>query len=888
MPMTGNHPLPASYPLGRFALLAAVAGALPLMQPTALGDVRGDATAHGSQPFQQADAANPDRANDALEAQRAVYGERLSRVLTQRARNLLQRDQVYLGMLESAATLMRLSTELAPESPQIWRIALDLATTMEDGDADAAAFASLALRKLASLDPANEVVRLRALLDVIDRRQTAEERIEAYQRLLASDALAVVGAPVASRVAFDLALLLRRTGDIDGFERELLRSIDLDPSFPDATELAAGYFRMRAPTPAIEAQALRLALMANPVRTPAALALASLCLEQGAYSVAADILGVGADVLDMPKPDPVLDGVLTDLAIALWGAERIDEAFDRFALRQQALDRMLLSEVDRQNMLLSIEERTSIQMPVAPSFATVYAALTNSIGRADADIALKNMQVSYETQMTSIKQREERAETSDEERARARVELAAVKLQAAWALLWLGEDAAQAERWIGEASSQAELSDDARARFDGMLAFRRGAFADARTLLEPIAARDVAAGIGLAMTLEAMGDTRGAARQHLTIARSAPATAMGVWARDRLWRILGTTPTVFDGAEEVTRAATLPAEFLELMRNGSRKLLLRVRPHATSVRPWDPLLFDIEIVNMSAWPLAISQEGPIADTITVSAAVNVPGRAPAIPPLSLVAIDRSLVIPPRASVVIPVDVSLTDASLPLRDDPLNGAFVSVHGILNWRTTERGLEAGPLGSEGESALVHVRGESVTAEWIAQKLAELAEPSRMPDPEVIAMLAHTHRKVVREPDEFEPEVQQALAGSGQLLADAVERMSQEARAWLIFAAPHAPVVDSSTASSAAGSAELEAKLALLKAPVPELEPMMRVLSEDEDYLPQLSWIAVRVLRPEDESLTKALASTDPRIARFAALQRSWLVDVQEERRRELNLR
>jgi hypothetical protein len=66
------------------------------------------------------------------------------------------------------------------------------------------------------------------------------------------------------------------------------------------------------------------------------------------------------------------------------------------------------------------------------------------------------------------------------------------------------------------------------------------------------------------------------------------------------------------------------------------------------------------------------------------------------------------------------------------------------------------------------------------------------------------------------------------------------------------------------------------------------MMRVLSEDEDYLPQLSWIAVRVLRPEDESLTKALASTDPRIARFAALQRSWLVDVQEERRRELNLR
>ena len=292
-------------------------------------------------------------------AQVALYRERLSRSFAQRARNLLQGSQIYLGMLECSKELLELSTELAPENPFIWRVALDLATTMEDGDPAAAELASTALRRLNQLDPSNELVRLRVLLDAIEKRQTAEARIEAYRSLLEPDAIARIGDVVASRIAFDHAVLLRRTGDIEGFERELLRAIDLDPAFPDAIELAAGYFRMRAPTRAIEAQALRMAVIANPLRTPAALGLASLCLESGAYSVAADILKIEARVLDMPRPDPVLDAVLTDLCVALWGAGRTAEAFEEIALRQQALDQSLLDELDRQNAVLSPAERAS-------------------------------------------------------------------------------------------------------------------------------------------------------------------------------------------------------------------------------------------------------------------------------------------------------------------------------------------------------------------------------------------------------------------------------------------------------------------------------------------------------------------------------------------------
>jgi hypothetical protein len=317
------------------------------------------------------------------------------------------------------------------------------------------------------------------------------------------------------------------------------------------------------------------------------------------------------------------------------------------------------------------------------------------------------------------------------------------------------------------------------------------------------------------------------------------------------------------------------------MRDGSRKVLVRVRPRALEMRPWDPLLFDIELVNLSDWSLAISREGPIADTMTINASVTVPGRTPGPPPFALIALDRSLTLPARGAIVIPVDASLTDASATLRDDPISGAFLTLQGIMNWRTTATGLEAGPLGSEGDSPLVHVQGEVLTAEWVKDRLAALADPTQVPDPETIAMLAHAHRKVDRDPNEVLPGVAEALAGSGTTLADAARRLWPEARAWLVYAVPHGRGVADAAASGEADGAASEGV-------VPGLEPLMQALSEDTEFLPRLAWISVRSLRPEDAVLSQTLEFKDERLASFAKSCRAWLIDLQEERRRELNLR
>ncbi|MDI9404107.1 MAG: hypothetical protein QM516_09565, partial [Limnohabitans sp.] len=152
----------------------------------------------------------------------ALYNDRLARAFAQRARSMLQREYVFLGMLESGQAMIEQAVTLSPDNPFIWRVALDFGVTMEDGDAEAAALVRRALARLTQLDPDDEVIRLRRLLALVEQKQTVEERSATLSALLTQSSIAKIGPSVAARLAFDFALLLRRAGDQEGFERELL------------------------------------------------------------------------------------------------------------------------------------------------------------------------------------------------------------------------------------------------------------------------------------------------------------------------------------------------------------------------------------------------------------------------------------------------------------------------------------------------------------------------------------------------------------------------------------------------------------------------------------------------------------------------------------------
>ncbi len=817
--------------------------------------------------------------------QLATTRERLSRSFAQRARNLLQRQLVFLGVLDSAMMLVDEATSLAPDNPFIWRLALDLAATMEDGDPRAEALLTTALARLSDLEPWNDVMRFRRLAEAVARKQTAEERIAAYGVLLSDDNVERIGAPVAARLTFDLAILLRRTGDLDGFQRELVRAIDLDPAFPEATELAAGFFAANAPSPVEAARAMRLALLANPTREPAATGLAELCMAQGAYGPAAQILEIEAVLQETDLADAAYDGLVAQLVLATWGAGDPTRAIQLAQRRQETLNATLVASVERQGTQLSTEDRRRIVLPVDSVLTTAVAAAASGAGRADAPAAVSNAAASAKFEIDALERAAGELAPADEDGRRdSQRRIAEIALQGAMVQVWLGGDLELARTWFDRADGIEPIADDARRRFDGWIAARKGELAEARTLLGALPADDLLARLGVAVVDEADGQRQAAARGYLEVARAMPSSAVGLWSRARLEALLGTRVDVVEGAGAVAEAAALPPDFVALLRDGKSKLLLRLRPEHLDARPWDPFVFSVELTNRSAWPLSVTAQGPVADTMTITSTVNIPGRRPSLPPFAIVGFEGLFAIPPGGTLVVPVDLSLTDASLALREDPIAGAFLSAHAIINWTTTTMGLEPGALGVEVESDVVHIMGQRVTADWVRETVERLSDTTRAPDPELVVLLSYALVRAKDPASGLADDVRTALEATPDLITDATRRLWPEARAWVVFAAPRGRGQQGAAGLEGAASADI---LAVEPAAIPELEPMLAVLRGDESLATRMAWIAVRVRRPEDPVLAETEALADERLSAFARAFRSWMLDVQAERRRELNL-
>ena len=93
--------------------------------------------------------------------------------------------------------------------------------------------------------------------------------------------------------------------------------------------------------------------------------------------------------------------------------------------------------------------------------------------------------------------------------------IAQIGIEAAFVTLWLGGDIDRAQGYLDGATTllgEQAMSDDARRRFEGWTALRRDNVSQAVELLQPIAARDAAAQLGMALCHLAEGKRRDAAR----------------------------------------------------------------------------------------------------------------------------------------------------------------------------------------------------------------------------------------------------------------------------------------------------------------------------------------------------------------------------------------
>lgn len=746
--------------------------------------------------------------------------EALAAMLARRANRAVTVDPLTSAAIDVARHLYDLALELDPLDAELRRNALSLARLSDDDRARRAH-----VEAMVAADPADDVLRLERINDVLDRYQTAEQLSAAYDRLLDPANTGSLGPPVASRLAFDAAILRQRMDDPVGFAERLSRAVALDPSNKAAAATAAGYFRMQINDPFAQGELLVNLLMADPTDIVSQGALARHLLEHGAYRGAARLHRLVIETYRTARRFAP-DDLMADLALAQWASGDDVGARSTIRTRQLEMNAMARMQASEQRPGMTIEERGAITTPLSLLLSTVQMAMRDAAGEPPDAERLKLLREQYETM----------ARAAEPPPAALRAEAA---LELAWLMVWLGQDADGAEAMLRQAEALEPLTDAARGRFDGWIALRRGDVSAAAERLTPLAESDPAAAAGLGLALRHGEDALGAMRQFAFVVSRTPGSVLGVWARHQLASLMGSPVAPSDLASALERlASTIPGVIDRLPTEPGRLVSLRVEPLSAVIQPHEPIRVRVTITNTAPFSLGIGSNAPIRPTLVIEPRLYVAGVTMSTPPPPVVVeITRRLRLEPREALSFIVDLSQTSLGDIIGAVAIQGSGVELRGTLNYVLVDNNAIApGVLGATARPAPLRVEGVRVTPEWLDDALASIAEPDTPDDLVLMSLLAESvtfggtrqNEHVVARADRIVEE-----------LARSFVKLDAVSQAWLIGVLP-------------AGA---------------RLEPVRQAAKGIDHDLVRIVYLLTNVTKRDDPMLEAALRSERPRQRDFA---------------------
>ncbi len=832
--------------------------------PLATSQAADDAPPPGAAP-----AARP--ANEAIAR---ASSESLARVFAAFSRRNLRKDELVLADLELSLLLAEQATILNPADVFTWRALLNSAMLNDGTDPAVAALRRQAMDRIIALDPGDEVIRLRRIVDAIEEAPTAEERVARFEKALEPANRAAVGNAIASQLALKLALLLQRTGDIDGFERWLGEAVTLDPSSPSATAMAAGYFRFAAEESLDHAELLLTTMTANPLERTGLRSFASILFDRGAYRGATRFLSIAAEAEFTELPLIEYEALLSDLALATWASGDAKAAEGIIALRQRQLNeygRRVQMQAD-QSLLSNPERLADFRFPMLAESSAVRAAVVRSMGDpALATAAMAELYRSIDNQILRIDGRlkstleQEKRTATPEEELDAKGQKASLKLEAALLSYWIGEDAKRGDELVREADELIPLNDAAKARYAAWSALRSEQPASALPLFQAIRDRGEgetpAAALGLALAQIAAGDKRGGALALLEIWRAGRSTMVGIDARDRLAKLLGTAiPDDEEIAALESLAASVPQSFDRMLREGARPLVARIRWGSRPTTVLEPLPLTLELTNTTQWPLAISDAGPVNDIYIFQGSVQSVNASEITFTGEMGSLARSFVIPPRGTLSVPVDLAYTDFGIAMLQFVQPGCSVSLRGMVNWRITQGGFRPGYFGDEATADLIRIEGIRLTDEGIGLAIERAKTASSPADLIDLVAVAGAASDAHRRPGNYPDARKLALAALWEALPGIWSGLDPVTQAWLLVVLPDE---------------------------IPPLAPTLAVARQSTDPLVRLSFLVRRASVSTDPVIEEAIASGDARIARYGRIIKEMLLHDEEISRRDFNL-
>ena len=782
--------------------------------------------------------------------------QHLSEEILRIARTVLQQEPLDVKGINVGVALIETAAEINPNDPGVWRAWIEMATISDDPEMH-----QRGVRELLRLYPDETPLQLARLRNAIDTLNTAPKRVALYEQLLSPEGQQKLNQHVASRLAFDSAMLQRQLGDKQQFARWLAESVALDPYFTDATAVAVGFFGDESADPYRRVELLTSLMLANLRDVTTQVSLAELLMSYGAYESASRVYDIAlAD--NAGKPNVVNNNLLSDMVMSHWGARDIESALKIIAARQKVADKKFRKTIRDQQPRVTPLELARIHSPLAPKLATIKAAIYSGMEKEGSQWSLRQALDSFASTLLVI---ENQPQILNKE--------ALIKencLQAAWISVWLGDLVEDSKKFISMAELHTTVSQTEKDLIEGWVSLRLGDLDVAEKTFLSLNDKNDTVAVGLASVLLAQGRTQESAKMFLQVARNSAGTLLGIWSRNQLEKILGQQIVARADTEQLELMIDdIPAVIDTYVTNPTMALNVRAKAVSANIDPYQPILVEVQISNSGLLPMEISQQGPIQPTVLLEAEAQVVGGTinNLIP--IIIPIDRKLILHPRERITVLVDLRNYWVGSVFNEWSVSGGFLKFYAISNFlvRTgkniqgdVELVYEPSMLGSRSKPIELRVEGVKLTNLWLEKAIAQVNEMDSPDDLVSLVLLTwvvgdDTHIQVV-EPAITPPageEVVQIPEGERHPLQDeAVAAILMKfpslgvySKAWVLSVMSRDPSFESLIGMAGVDESEIASIGWLLRFISPTVDDMvldnLRLLSAMEDANPRVNMIA-----------------------------------------------
>lgn len=716
-----------------------------------------------------------------------------------------------INSYRAAALGLRIAQRYAPNDAELLRQQLEAWESAQDIERT-----NSVARDLLKLEPRDTVVQLRVANARVAALQDADQRLKAYEGLVNS----TLDVSVRSRLALDAAMLLRESGDERGFLDKLTQATTLDPTNKEAAALYVTYFLDKATEPRERFDLLCTVILADPLDAEAYRNLAFELRRRGAFKGAARFLEIARKLTITAEGDlntlQLADYHLTVLDAR--GADRSLTELQRLLDVQRVRGEMTRETLRKQGRPVPPEEPVFLPQRLERLRLMIQVARFDDSG---ATVAMQGLKGSHERALQELADKPPKAAEGKELAPEDRPDSVRrqMVLEYLWERIFAGLELESVDADLDElarpgAEGGAPLSAEAVARFKGWLLAIRGQTAEAKRVLEPLAAADSTAAWALALAHYKEGATDEALKIYERLARSESASTLGSAARLRWERISGKVFPVSDTALMLDKASATFAPWLDVYPDDARAFMtLTVKGEQEKIAPMERVLVRIGIRNNSPIPLAVGNGKPINSRILLGVRMVINGRdiSTQVRP-EFVSLARRLKLDPGEMLEVVL--------WPGRGEygRYSDARLTSPASLRWAVTQ-GFEftsqgvfiTGPNCSRAESGLSQRLPMSNAVE--ASELARLVltQPSA---PLLDAITLATYRlNPSRRESDLDPVPQQDAATLAAAVAERLPKMSPDEKTFTLFRLKLLKALDDTTRPAAISSLEGETDAGLL---------------------------------------------------------------------------